>query len=95
MTDMLRRLEALIHERQRAPKEGSYTNKLFERGPAKIAQKVGEEGVEVVIAALAQDRTRQVEELADLMYHTLVLMAQLGITLEDVEAELEARHKPD
>lgn len=95
MTDMLRRLEALIHDRQRSPKEGSYTNKLFERGPAKIAQKVGEEGVEVVIAALAQDRTRQVEELADLMYHTLVLMAQLGITLEDVEAELEARHKPD
>jgi phosphoribosyl-ATP pyrophosphohydrolase len=92
---MLRRLEALIHDRKQSPKDGSYTNKLFERGPVKIAQKVGEEGVEVVIAALAQDRPRQIEELADLMYHTLVLMTQLGITLEDVEAELEKRHKPD
>lgn len=95
MTDMLRRLEALIHDRKQNPKEGSYTNKLFDKGPLKISQKVGEEAVEVVIASLAQDRTRQIEELSDLFYHTLVLMTHLGITLEDVEAELEKRHKPD
>lgn len=93
--DMLRALEALIARRKADPKAESYTNRLFESGVGKISQKVGEEAVEVIVAALNQTRERQVSELADLFYHTLVLMAQLDITLEDVEAELRARHKPD
>jgi phosphoribosyl-ATP pyrophosphohydrolase len=59
-----------------------------------MAQKVGEEGVETVIAALTQDRERQASEIADLFYHTLVLMAELGLSLEDIEAELQRRHAP-
>ncbi len=90
---MLRELEQIIHERQANPKAGSYTNSLFEKGANKIAQKVGEEAVEVIVAALGQGRGEQVGELADLFYHTLVLMAQLGLTLDDVEAELARRHR--
>ncbi len=95
MSDMLARLEALIRERKLQPKPGSYTNRLFEGGLTKIAQKVGEEATEVVVAALRQGPAEQTGELADLFYHTLVLMAQLDISLDDVLAELERRHKPD
>jgi len=95
MSDMLARLEALIRERKLQPKPGSYTNQLFEGGLTKIAQKVGEEATEVVVAALRQGPAEQTGELADLFYHTLVLMAQLDISLNDVLAELERRHKPD
>ncbi|MBZ0283468.1 MAG: phosphoribosyl-ATP diphosphatase [Anaerolineae bacterium] len=91
--DMLNRLEAIIRDRQANPKDGSYTNTLFEKGVNKIAQKVGEEATEVIVAALGQGRDEQIEELSDLFYHTLVLMAQLGITLDDVQAELERRHQ--
>lgn len=91
--DMLRELEAIIADRQAHPVEGSYTNQLFERGLNKIAQKVGEEATEVIVAALGQGRDEQIAELADLHYHTLVLMAQLGITLDDVAAELAQRHR--
>jgi phosphoribosyl-ATP pyrophosphohydrolase len=94
MTDMLHELERVIQDRKANPVEGSYTNKLFDTGVNRIAQKVGEEGVEVVVAALGQGREQQIGELSDLFYHTLVLMAQLGLTLADVEAELERRHKP-
>lgn len=87
-------LQSIIYERRRNPKPGSYTNKLFDAGIEKIAQKVGEEAVEVVVAALRQDRERQVSELADLFYHTLVLMADLDITLGAVYDELAARHQP-
>jgi phosphoribosyl-ATP pyrophosphohydrolase len=66
---------------------------LFEEGLPKIAQKVGEEGTEVVVAALAQDDARLVEEVADLAYHTLVLLAARGLTPAHVLAELEKRHK--
>lgn len=59
-----------------------------------MAQKVGEEGVEVVVAALGQGREEQIGEIADLMYHLLVLMNELGITLDDVEAKLAERHTP-
>jgi len=90
---MLNRLEAIIRDRQANPKDGSYTNTLFEKGVNKIAQKVGEEAVEVIVAALGQGREEQIGELSDLFYHTLVLMAQLGITLDDVQAELERRHQ--
>ncbi len=91
---MLSELERVIHNRKVSPKEGSYTNSLFDEGLNKIAQKVGEEATEVIVAALGQGREEQVGELSDLFYHMLVLMAQLGITLADVEAELEQRHKP-
>jgi phosphoribosyl-ATP pyrophosphohydrolase/phosphoribosyl-AMP cyclohydrolase len=93
MTDMLHQLETIIQDRQANPVEGSYTNTLFDRGINKIAQKVGEEATEVIVAALGQGRDEQIGELSDLFYHTLVLMTQLGLSLEDVEAELEKRHK--
>ncbi len=94
MDDMLDQLEAIISDRQRKPRAGSYTNRLLESGKPAIAQKVGEEAVEVVIAALAQDRQAQVDELADLLYHTLVLMRALDISLDDVRARLRQRHQP-
>lgn len=95
MPDMLDQLEAIIRDRQTNPKAESYTNRLFAAGTAKIAQKVGEEAVEVVVAALAQSREARIGELADLYYHTLVLMADLDISLDDVRDELARRHKPD
>lgn len=91
--DMLDELEKIIADRKQNPKEGSYTNRLFDKGRPKIAQKVGEEASEVIVSALAQDRDEQIGELADLFYHTLVLMADLGLTLDDVRAELRERHK--
>jgi phosphoribosyl-ATP pyrophosphohydrolase len=94
MPDMLRELEAIVQDRKQNPKSGSYTNRLLDEGLNRTAQKVGEEAVEVVIAALSQPRERQIEELSDLFYHTLVLMAKLDITLDDVNAELTRRHKP-
>lgn len=94
MTDMLRDLERIIHERQVNPRPGSYTNRLLADGRARVAQKVGEEAVEVVVAALGQSKAEQISELADLFYHTLVLMASLGVTLDDVRAELAQRHRP-
>lgn len=93
MTDMLNQLEKIIGERKKYPTETSYTSSLLQEGRAKIAQKVGEEATEVIVAALAQDREEQIGELADLFYHTLVLMADIGISLEDVQTELERRHK--
>lgn len=93
MPDMLDELEAIIADRKANPREGSYTNTLLATGRPRIAQKVGEEATEVIVAALAQNRTEQVGELADLLYHTLVLMADLDIRLDDVRAELAARHK--
>lgn len=93
MSDMLHELEAIIAERKANPKAGSYTNSLFDAGVNKIAQKVGEEATEVIVAALGQGKPEQIGELSDLFYHTLVLMAQVGVTLADVEAELERRHK--
>lgn len=95
MPDMLAQLEAVIIDRKHAPKVGSYTNTLFDEGVNKIAQKVGEEAVEVVIAALGQGREEQIGELSDLFYHVLVLMAQLDLRLEDVMIELEHRHIPE
>lgn len=93
MTDMLRELESIIQDRKANPRAGSYTTSLFEAGPKRIAQKVGEEAVEVVVAALGQTRSDQISELADLFYHTLVLMSHLDLSLEDIEAELRRRHR--
>lgn len=94
MTDMLNQLEAIIADRKANPTQESYTARLFAKGRGKIAQKVGEEATEVIVAALSQERTEQIGELADLFYHTLVLMADLDITLDDVRRELQKRHNP-
>ena len=94
MADFLAELDQIIRDRQRAPQPGSYTNSLLAEGAPRICQKVGEEAVEVVVAALSQTRERQIEETADLIYHLWVLLAQLSIPLDDVRAELERRHRP-
>jgi len=91
----LRTLYTLLEERRRTRPEGSYTSYLFEKGLDKILKKVGEECTEVIIAAKAEDRRETVYEIADLCYHVLVLMAQQGITPEEIEAELASRHVID
>lgn len=93
MTEMLDYLETVIQERKANPSPDSYTASLFAAGENKIAQKLGEEATEVIVAALGQDRPAQVDEFADLFYHALVLMAQLDIPLAEVCAELERRHR--
>ncbi len=92
MSDFLGELIALIADREINPKAGSYTNQLL-ADPAKAAQKVGEEAVEVVVAALAQSKPRLVEEMADLIYHSLVLLEAHKVGWNEVVAELERRHK--
>jgi len=83
----------VIEDRKKNPSEKSYTTSLFNDGLPKIAQKVGEEGTEVVVAALAQEDQRLIEEVADLTYHTLVLLSARGLSPTDVLSELEKRHK--
>ena len=90
---MFQELFKIIQDRKANPKPGSYTNSLFDAGLPRMAQKVGEEGTEVVVAALSQGNERLIEEIADLTYHVMVLMAAKGVTLEDVAGELEKRHK--
>ncbi len=92
MSDFLPELIALIADRRVNPQEGSYTNQLL-ADRAKAAQKVGEEAVEVVVAALAQSDERLVEEMADLIYHSLVLLESRNLTWTDVLIEMERRHK--
>lgn len=92
MSDFLTHLAALIADRKANPKEGSYTNKLL-ADKAQAAQKVGEEATEVVVAALAQSEERLVEEMADLIYHSLVLLETRDVRWADVVAVLEKRHK--
>ena len=89
--DILRELYSVIIDRKEHPVEGSYTNYLFDKGTDKISKKLGEEAVEVVIAASQRDRKEIICEIADLEYHLLVLMADRGITLDDVETELRSR----
>ncbi|MBB5709791.1 phosphoribosyl-ATP diphosphatase [Sphingomonas xinjiangensis] len=89
--DTLDALEQTIRQRRAADPETSYVAKLTARGRAKIAQKVGEEAVETVIAAIADDRAGMVSEAADLMFHLLVLLADAGLSLDDVRAELARR----
>jgi phosphoribosyl-ATP pyrophosphohydrolase len=89
---MLTDLYQIVYDRKINPKTGSYTNQLLEGGYSKIAQKVGEEAVEVIIAAGKQSRQRVIEETADLFYHLLVLLVDQEIDLKEVEAELEKRH---
>ena len=89
----IRELYNVILNRKINPKPGSYTNSLFDEGLPRMAQKVGEEGTEVVVAALSQDNERLIEEIADLTYHVLVLMAAKGLTPDDIAQQLEKRHK--
>ena len=88
---MLDRLETLIRERQSKTPAGSYTAALFAKGPNKIAQKFGEEAIEVLIAAQSQTQERLIEESADLMYHMTVLLVEHGVSWEDVWTALEQR----
>lgn len=91
----LEALVKLIEGRKTEKTEGSYTTYLFEKGLDKILKKVGEESTEVIIAAKADDKKETVYEIADLAYHLLVLMIQMGISLEDIHRELASRHVID
>ena len=84
-----------IKGRKTAPKEGSYTTYLFDKGLEKILKKVGEECTEVIIAGGKRDKEETVFEISDLCYHVLVLMVELGISVEDITRELEKRHVVD
>lgn len=88
----LRGLYDLLMQRKTDRPEGSYTTYLFEKGLDKILKKVGEESTEVIIAGKANDKKETIYEIADLAYHVLVLMAQMGITVEEVQDELASRH---
>ncbi len=90
---MLNELFEIIEDRKNTHPEKSYTAKLLAEGEDKILQKVGEEAVEVILAAKGQGNQRLIEETADLLYHTLVLLSAKGLTLAEVEAELRARHR--
>ena len=88
-------LMELIEGRKTDPKEGSYTTYLFDKGLDKILKKIGEECTEVIIAAKAEDKPETIYEIADLCYHTMVLMIEQGISLEDIHKELSSRHVID
>ena len=88
-------LMELIKGRKTEKKEGSYTTYLFEKGIDKILKKVGEESTEVIIAAKADDKKETIYEIADLTYHVMVLMIEMGISLEDIFDELSSRHVID
>jgi phosphoribosyl-ATP pyrophosphohydrolase len=88
---LIQQLFDVILERRQNPKTDSYTNRLLAMGEDEILKKIGEESVEVILAAKGQGDQRLVSEMADLTYHLLVLLAQRGLTPEDVEVELEKR----
>ena len=91
MNDTLKALDAVIRDRQVHPREGSYTCYLFSKGLDKILKKVGEESTEVIIAGKAEDKAETIYEIADLAYHVMVLMAEKGVTWEDITKELSDR----
>ena len=88
-------LMELLKGRKDPGKEGSYTTYLFEKGLDKILKKVGEESTEVIIAAKAEDKKETIYEIADLMYHVMVLMVEAGISIDDITKELAGRHVID
>ena len=92
---VLRDLYQVVLNRKSDPQEGSYTCYLFDKGLDKILKKVGEECTEVIIGGRKEDREETVYEIADLTYHVMVLMVQMGITVEDITRELEKRHVID
>ena len=91
----LQSLMDLLIGRKEEKKEGSYTTYLFEKGLDKILKKVGEESTEVIIAAKDNDKKETIYEIADLAYHVMVMMVEMGISLEDVHRELASRHVID
>lgn len=91
--DVLKELYDLLKERKRNPKEGSYTNYLFDKGLDKILKKVGEETSEVIIGAKNKSKEELVYEISDLVYHLLVLMVNENIFIEDIKEELIKRRK--
>ena len=88
-------LYTLLQDRKEQLPEGSYTTYLFQKGLDKILKKVGEESTEVIIAGKAEDKAETIYEIADLMYHVMVLMVEMGISVEDVMTELASRHVID
>ena len=88
-------LFAMLSKRKTAPQEGSYTSYLFEKGMDKILKKVGEETTEVIIAAKGNDRKETVYEIADVAYHLMVMMVEMGITPTEIRDELASRHVVD
>jgi phosphoribosyl-ATP pyrophosphohydrolase len=90
-TFTLHDLEKRVQDRAQASAEVSYTRKLIDRGIAQCAKKLGEEGVEAAVAALAEDNSRMIAEAADVLYHLLVVLHVRGISLDEVETELAAR----
>lgn len=90
-TEVLEQLAALLEQRKGADADSSYVASLYQKGRQKIAQKVGEEGVEVALAAVGDDRDELINEMADLWFHSLVLLADANLTPADVLAELERR----
>lgn len=93
MTDILDELYAVIADRKQNPQPGSYTVSLFEEGEDEILKKVGEEAMEVILAAKGQGNDRIVFEVADLFYHLFVLLAAYDLTLDDVREELIQRRR--
>ena len=89
----IRHLQSVVQQRHRDMPEDSYTTKLFIKGVKKIAQKVGEEAVESVVEAVDGNRDRFIYEASDMIYHLLVLLEQMGCSIEDLERELALRHK--
>jgi phosphoribosyl-ATP pyrophosphohydrolase len=90
---MLNKLFEIIEDRKANPTAQSYTADLFADGEDRILQKIGEEAVEVILAAKGQGDQRIIEEVSDLFYHTLVLLSAKGLTLADIEDELRKRYK--
>lgn len=88
----LKELETRLYDRKANPKAGSYTNKLL-NDPEELVKKVGEESIEVILAALRQGPERVISEAADLVYHLSVLLVAQGVSWDDVEAELASRRK--
>lgn len=89
---MLNTLTEIIEDRKINPVDGSYTNRLLAEGEDVILRKVGEETVEIILAAKSQGDQRLIEEISDLIYHLLVLLAARNLTIANIEAELERRH---
>lgn len=92
-SDILKEVYSTIIDRRNNPKEGSYTNYLFDKGIDKMLKKVGEESAEVIIASKNPDNSEVIYEIADLMYHVSVVMAQRNVTWDDIYSELKKRQK--
>ena len=89
--EIMDELYAVIEDRKINPREGAYTTYLLEKGVDKICKKIGEESTEVVIAAKNNDRSEIIYEIGELFYHTMVLMVDRGVSLEDIYLELKSR----